>query len=278
MKTTIICPTDFSDAAINATEYAAHLAQFINADLMLINIQRITPVAAAVSLGEGIGKDTREKTLIASNKLKTATIEINKIFKVPTTYEVDITTKSLEKTIANHGSKNTIIVMGTNGADNLTQFFFGTNTYNVIKKTECPVLIVPENSSFDKYNHILYPVIDEKPDKLILEQFYEFVKYFDSELTFLQISRKDTLSSQNQFNKLKEEAGHFFKERIKLNFKRIFSENVDDAIEDYIHENPINLMVTEAHRKNLLETMFRKKPLLATLSAIAPYPIFVVHY
>lgn len=277
MKTTIICPTDFSETANNATEYAAKLAQILNAELTLVNVQRIIPEAAAVSLSEGVARNTRENSLIASNKLKEMSIEINKMFKISTTYEVDITTKSLTKTISSLGKQSAMIVMGTNGADNLTQFFFGTNTYNVIKKTECPVLIVPEDLTFGTYKNILYPIIYEKVEGTALEQFYEFVKHFDAQFTFLHISKKDTENTLNAFNRLKEEVENFFEGKLKLTFKRVFAENVDDAIDDFIQENPTDLMVMEARHRNVIENLFQKKPLLATLSAIAPYPIYVVH-
>ncbi len=277
MKTTIICPTDFSDAANNAVEYSAKLSQIIEAELTLVNVQRVTPVAAAVSMGNGIANDIRENSIIASGKLKEMSVEINRMFKIPTKYEVDITTKSLSKTISSLGKNNTIIVMGTNGADNLSQFFFGTNTYNVIEKTECPVLLVPENVSFETYTKILYPIIYENPEESALEQFYEFGKHFEAQFTFLHISKKDTDKTKNIFNTIKEDTEKYFNGKLKINFERVFSDNIDDAIDNFIIENPIDLMMIEEHHRNLLERIFLKKPLLSALSITASFPIFVVH-
>jgi|GEM_PF-1881759 len=275
--TTLICPTDFSETANNATEYAAKLAQIMHAELMLVNVQRIVPVMAAVSLGEGIGSETRENSLIASNKLKEMSIEINKMFNISTKYEVDITAKSLTKTVAALGKEKKMIVMGTNGADNMSQFFFGTNTYKVIKKTQCPVLIIPDEFPFGTIKNILYPIIDEKKDRIILDQVAEFVKYFDAQITFLFVYKKESENNLHDFNLLKEKITTFFFGKSKLNFKMVLSENIDDAIHEYETDNTIDLMITEAHERSVLENMFTKKPLLATLSAIASYPILVVH-
>jgi len=277
MEKIIICPTDFSDTANNATEYAAKLAQIINAELVLVNVQKIFAPIAAVSLNEGVGRNTRENTLLASNKLKEMSREINKIFNISATYEVDISTRSLAKTISSFENKNSMIVMGTNGADDLTQFFWGTNTYNVIKQTKCPVLIIPEDFPFGSYKNILYPISEDKINRLALNQFNDFIKYFDAQLTFLYVSRENTESSAKTFDTLKEDVEIFFGEKFKLNFERIFSENVDDAIDDYIVDNTTDLLVMEMHPRSLLEKIFKKKPILATLSAIASYPVFVVH-
>jgi len=36
-----------------------------------------------------------------------------------------------------------LIVMGTNGTDQISDYFLGTTASNVIKSANCPVLVVP---------------------------------------------------------------------------------------------------------------------------------------
>lgn len=276
MKTTIICPIDFTDSANNASEYAAMLAQVINAELMLFNVQQIH-FETAVSLGEGIASGTRNNSLKASNKLKQMSVEINKVYNVPTTYEVDITTKSLSKTIASAVTQNTMIVMGTNGPDNLKQFFWGTNTYKASKESECPLLIVPEDLSFEKYKNIFYPIIVDNVDRGALEQFYEFAKFFDAQITFLYLTEEDTEKSKKAFSEIKEEIKYSLDGKLKYTVNIAFTDNIDDTLDDFIFENQTDLVVMEERHRNILERLFLKKPLLATISALASYPVFVVH-
>lgn len=276
MKTTIICPIDFTDSDHNASKYAAMLAQVINAELILFNVQQIH-FETAVSLGEGIGSRQRESSLWASNKLKQMSVEINKLYNIPTTYEVDITTKSLSKTIASAVTQNSMIVMGTNGPDNLKQFFFGTNTYNTSTESECPLLIVPEDLSFEKYKNILFPIIYDKIDRIALEQFYEFAIFFDAQITFLYLTQENTDDSTKIFIGIKKEIETFLNGKLKHIVNIIFTDNIDDTLDDYILEKKIDLLVMEEGHRNILEKVFRKKSLLASISAIAPCPILVVH-
>lgn len=273
----IICPTDFSDAANNAAEYAAKLAQVLNAELLLVNVERILPVADVVSLGSGIDSNARENALLASGRLKEMSSEINKAFKISTNYEVDITARSLAKALSSLGKKNTMIVMGTNGADNLSQFYFGTNTYNVIKKAECPVLLVPENYSYGTYKNILYAFPYEEKGRHALNQLHEFLKNFNTQITFLHVSKKDSEISRDVFRAVKEEVEQYFDGNHNLEFKRIFSDDVSDAIDDFIQEHPADLLVMAARHKNVIESIFKKRSLLAKLSVIASYPILVFH-
>lgn len=276
MKTTIICPIDFTDSANNASEYAAMLAQVINAELMLINVQQIH-FETAVSLGEGIGSKQRENSLWASNKLKQMSVDINKVYKISTTYEVDITTKSLSETIASAAKHNKMIVMGTNGPDNLKQFFGGTNTYKTSRESECPLLIVPEDLSFEKYKNILFPIIYGKIDRHALDQFYEFTRFFDAKITFLYITEENTNKTIKQFSEIKVEIETFLNGKLNYTVNITLTDNIDDTIDNFILENQTDLLVMEEQHRNIFERFFQKKPILATLSAIAPYPILVVH-
>jgi nucleotide-binding universal stress UspA family protein len=273
----IICPTDFSDAANNALEYAAKLAQVYGAELQLVNVERLVPVADAVGLTPVVGKSTKENVLFASARLREMSIEANRTFKISTNYEVALTAKSLAKTLSSMGKRNTMIVMGTNGADDLSQFFFGTNTYNVIKKAECPVLLVPENYSYGTYKNILYAFTYEEKGKLALAQLHEFTKSFDAGITFLHVSKSETEISQDVFSAVKEEVEEYFDAKKPLEFKRIFSSDAANAIDDFIHQQPTDLLVMAARHRNVIESIFRKRPLLKTLSIISRYPILIFH-
>ncbi|MGP8217406.1 MAG: universal stress protein [Bacteroidia bacterium] len=272
----IICPVNFSDASVNATEYAAKLAQVFNVPLVLVNVEKIAPVTAAVSLGEGIGANIRENSLLASKRLSESAVQINKMFKISVDYEVDITTKSLAKTIASLGSESTMIVMGTNGADDMMQFFFGTNTYNVIKKSECPVLLVPENFTYKTYENILFAIPYREKSPNALEPFYEFADKFTAHITILHISEKDSDISRDVFNKDKNELEAIFNGKHKLTFKRAFSADIADAIEGYISTNSTDLLVMPSHHRNPAEILFRQKA-VKTLSDFPLCPMLVVH-
>ncbi len=277
MKTKIICPVDFSDAANNAIEYAAKLAKVIDADITLVNVLQVAPIMALSGISDKADSDVKKNTLAISNSLKLISDETHGAYNIPVDYEVEVTTKSLAKTLSSHSEKNTMIIMGTNGADDMSQFFFGTHTYDVIKKVECPVLLVPENSIFNGYNHVLYPLLYKEKDKLALFQFYEFIKTFKTRITFLQVSKKDTVASREVFNAEKEEVEELFKERPDLYFERVFSEDIDEDIDDYAFENSIDLLVIAAHHRNILESIFGKRSILSGLTAIAPCPILVFH-
>jgi nucleotide-binding universal stress UspA family protein len=271
----IICPTDFSKAATNAAEYAAQLAQIFDAKLFLLNVQRVIPEAAAVSMGEGIGAEARKNATQISNQLKQFSREIKNKFGIVTDYEVDITTKSLSNFLSTiPDEKDNVIVMGTNGFDTLWQFYFGSNTYNVIRKAGCPVLLVPENKKFRMYKNILYLVSSEDKEAKILISFLDFIKSFEVQVTYLFVQNENKKPENHDFlNFIKENVAKREYIQQKFNFKTIISDDEANAIENFAENNAIDLVVLKNQHRNLLENIFKKKAIIRELSMFANQPL-----
>lgn len=272
----IVCPTDFSDAALNATEYAAKLAQLFGAELLFVNVQRIIPVDAAVSLREGIGSDVLESSRDAVVMLKEMSVEANKMFKISADYEVDVTSKSMEKILSSLGDDNTMIVMGTNGVDDLYQYFFGTNTYHVIKKSNCPVLVIPENVSFGSIKKIVFAWDYELKNKFSFSMLKDFMNSFNPKFIFLHISKHRTEVSNEVFKALRDEIETVLGEDNNAEFEQIFSDNIPESINEYMIKSKANLLSITYYNRGLIRNIFHGK-VTKELSERVEYPILVLH-
>jgi nucleotide-binding universal stress UspA family protein len=272
----LICPTDFSKAATNATEYAAKLAQVFGATLLFVNVQRITPVAATVSMGDGIGANVRENSRLIVHRLKELSAEVNKMYKISTDYEVDITTKSLAKILASMESENAMIVMGTNGADDTYQFFFGTNTYQVIKNAKCAVLMVPENVAYESIEKIVFAWDYDSKSKFSFSLPAELMKPFDPELIFLHIDKQNTDINLNLFSAFQIQVKAVLGEKYDINFKQIISDDVPDAINKYMIKSKADLLAITYYYRGTIRDLFHGTVAKA-LTQTADYPIFILH-
>lgn len=266
----IICPVDFSDASINATEHASQLAKVFNAELLLINVEKkVAPLALA---GQGPESNIREN----SRRLKEMGDLANKTFNISVRHEVTITSRSLEHSLASMGNENTLIVMGTNGVDTLSQFYLGTNTYNVVKKAHCPVLLIPEGAPYSSYKNIVYALVYNEKGKLALAEFREFAKAFNARVTFMHVSEKDTDISREVFSVVKREVDACFGDK-ENTFVRVFSDEPSVAITEFMANAPGDLLVVAARHRNVIESIFKKRPLLSVLSEAPPCPILVLY-
>ncbi|HEY0031282.1 MAG TPA: universal stress protein [Bacteroidia bacterium] len=268
----IVCPTDFSQAANNATEYAAKLAQLFGAEVLFINVQRVSPMTAAVSLGESPTAQVRENSRIAVQLLKDLSVEANKMFKISADYEVDITTKSLEK-ILSEFEGNVLIVMGTNGIDDTYQYLFGTNTYQVVQKANCPVMIIPENVTYGDISKVVF-AWKVYNSKFAYPALYDFLDAFHPKFVFLHINKDRTKSAEDVFRILRDVT--IFGEKAETDYIEVYSDDVPESINRYMIQSQSDLLVLSYQNKGALERIFRTS-IIKDMSATAVYPILVLH-
>lgn len=272
----IICPTDFSETATNAIHYAAKLAQVFGAELKLINVQRIHPVSAVVSMREGIDPGSAENSHLAAERLKDVCTEINKMFKISTDYEVDITATSIQKVISASGVENTIIVMGTNGIDDTFQYFFGTNTNNVIKKSKCPVFIIPESASYKSIKKIVF-AWDYSPDAFPSFTFLnELMATFNPEFTFLHISKHLSDISEDVFKALRSEVKPLLGQSVNVQFEQIYSEDITSGLDQYMTHANADLLTLFFYDRGEIPNLFHGTITKRIVNS-AKYPVLVLH-
>ncbi|HBY66519.1 MAG TPA: universal stress protein, partial [Flavobacteriaceae bacterium] len=73
-----------------------------------------------------------------------------------------------------------LIIMGTNGATGAKEVLFGSNTLNVIRNVDCPVLAIPENFSFEKMKYSLFSLHHGSVvNKEKLEPFFNLIEKHD---------------------------------------------------------------------------------------------------
>jgi nucleotide-binding universal stress UspA family protein len=80
----------------------------------------------------------------------------SKFIKVPSSHLVKAGDPIEEIIDAAQKSKSQLIIMGTHGASGLKRILFGSNTSDVISKSNIPVLAVPQRYRFKKIKTIVY--------------------------------------------------------------------------------------------------------------------------
>jgi len=271
MITKIICPTDCSSVANNAIEYAAKLAQIFNVELQLLNIQDLATVELART-GEYLSDDIMSTPEVLNNTCG----EINKIFSIPCSYVTETNTDSLQEAITKKAGGSNLIVIGTNGVDDLHQYFFGTNTFNVIKKANCPVLLVPENAKYAKVKKIIFAWDYNSQNKLSLSQLGEFISVFHPKTVLLHISKQKTEIGQDVFRALKNEILSHLKKQTDIEFERVYSDDISSSINDYMNKSKSDMLAITFYDRGIIRNLFHNV-VMKKLSETAEFPILVLH-
>lgn len=149
---TILVPTDFSNNANNALKYANDFAKAINNKIVLLH--SYLPLVGKYNMISGmVAEDIAIQKKSSEKKLEKVS---SKYVKVPSSHLVKIGDPIDEIIDAAQKSKSQLIIMGTHGASGLKRILFGSNTSDVISKSNIPVLAIPQRYRFKKINTIVY--------------------------------------------------------------------------------------------------------------------------
>jgi nucleotide-binding universal stress UspA family protein len=151
---TIIVPTDFSDTARNAVDYALKMANDMhNVRVVLYNAYSKSSIGVDGTPLSIDPNTNRQITLMALQNLRNE-------FPVRSGLTVDILAEEgdLTPNLARMATDKSadLAIMGINGANKIEQVLIGSSTLSVVNKASIPVLIVPPDAVYKKIRKVLF--------------------------------------------------------------------------------------------------------------------------
>ncbi|NND15336.1 MAG: universal stress protein [Eudoraea sp.] len=256
----IVIPTDFSTNAMNALSYAAQLFKYQKCDFYLLH-------AFADEVYDLKGKATRSeldetKEVVYQRTKKALKAEISKIRddspNPKHTYEPVASFGTLTDEIndlVNQFSLD-LVIMGTRGETNDRTITFGSNTLQVLKYVQCPVLAIPEGYKFHAPRQLLFPSNYQVPYKRReLKLLCELSGSYRAKIHMLYIDPTEKLSLRQEDNL------RFLKENLikaQLSCETAQEKDKTIAITKYIVHNDIDMLVMVNTRHSHFEDMIHK--------------------
>ncbi|MEO1052637.1 MAG: universal stress protein [Bacteroidota bacterium] len=157
---TILVPTDFSEQAQFALDFATQIAKKNDTKIFLFHVLEIPVGTFAEPLTVNVGGsfDADFVKEMTDNAKK----EINKLAEQFAGEGVDIETYvdlgSPYEGISHLVSEKQadLIVMGSKGASGLSEIFIGSNAEKVVRRSECPVIVVKQKTDTTKIKNIVF--------------------------------------------------------------------------------------------------------------------------
>lgn len=250
---TILIPTDFSENAQNAINYAISMFNGENPDYILLNAYRIIPVGAEEYLTdmadfEGLSKQGLEQSVRTIKKNfshKRVNIEI--VSKMG--YPVEVMDKIVKR-------KNVdMVVMGTRGASGLREVLIGSNTADAIKTLTCPVLAVPGGSAFRPPKNIAFAADFKNFEReILLDPMLEIAEKFKAEILIVHVEHKGV--PVNVDEALQGLRLHDYFNNIPHLFREVEDSDPAEGIENFIKTHTVDLLVSVARRHSFWEKLF----------------------
>ncbi|MBO0323693.1 universal stress protein [Muricauda sp. CAU 1633] len=275
----IILPTDFSENAFNAIEYAAILFKDITCIFYLLHAYTPPIYRVDYALGSpgqlGLPDDHKYN---AENTLEIIRKRIKAKYDNPIhEYVTHAAFNTLEDEVKTMVNKENIdlVIMGTQGATGAREILFGSNTVHVLNKAVVPILAIPSDYGFNPPKRILFPTDYEvNYSKTDLDFLLKLSKSWGSKLHVMHVSPPDGLTSLQKKNKTSLE------KLVQENDHQIYDlpdQELIEAINLFQEELPVDMLVMVKNKHSFLERLF-VEPVIRNIGLHSKIPFLVLPY
>lgn len=254
---TILIPTDFSENSLNAIKYAVEIYKSKPAKIYILHAYADEVYTAMndsteeefPNICEQARLDSEKSLLKFKNQMEAFSKNPEHDFESISDFGqlVDSVNELVNR-------KNIdLVVMGTKGETEDKDISFGSNTLQVIKYVNCPVLAVPSDYADAKPQNILFPTDYMLPYKSReLELVSDIAKEFNAEIHLLHVSKFPNLSLRKKNNK------QFLKDSFSDNEVTTHvnsSKDITSGINAFFKENKVDMLVMVNTRHSYLENV-----------------------
>lgn len=261
----ILFPTDFSDNANLAKDYATHLAQKTNGKIHVLHAYELPYADRSLSFS------LLDKMKEFANE-NMAEFEANfkdSAFEFETHVQLGNPIRLIEEFIKKR--EVDIVVMGTKGASGVEEFLIGSNAASIIHNVNVPVLVIPpkaENKNLDTI--VLATDLDLKNKRQPLERLANLAKVYGSKVEILHLQKEHGASGDSRA--LVEEV----LKDIPHTYTIAGGGNVESAILEHCELKNANAIAAITKKYGFFERLFHSS-LTSKLAYHSSIPLVALH-
>lgn len=252
----ILVPCDFSDTAIQAYDFAMNLATKANAEVIVLKVfdlpflYETTFGATPQYFDTGVLKDIESEAVINFEKMKA---RHSRKEMVSFTTLRGAVTFTINQFADEH--KIDLIVMGTQGATGLKEYWIGSNTEKVVRYAKVPVLAIRKSFDVTRIRNIVFPTTLQLDQKDLIMHIKELQRFFSAKLHLLMVNTPgNMMRSTDEMDLMEEFARHYALSDYTLNTRNDFSEQ--DGIINFAHEIKADMIAMGTHGRRGLAHLF----------------------
>lgn len=266
---TILIPTDFSENARKAVQFAINNFNSNETTFVLLHSYKLSHYGAVVSVDlDDILKDDRVKAM-----------EEEKQWVLDSFPDVQLKTATYQGMVVDIVSRYTasndvdLIVMGTKGATGAAEVLLGSNAANVVKSVKDPLILVPESVISKPVKEVLFATdLKETQAFETIQPLRTLLKKIEGRLEIVHIASKD--DKQDVMSKEELKLDTVF-EDIDHKFNFLENQDIESGIIEFSVQINADMIAVVARNYGLLERIFHKS-ITRKLSMHTTLPLLVL--
>ncbi len=281
MRKNILIPTDFSKNAWNALNYALELYKEEKCTFFLLNAYQIFHLTTDTLLSPDPGNPDYEKAKSQSAeglkeiKQKILVEKDNPLhrFQEISTYNTVI--DAIRDTAKSKDVE--MIIMGTKGENNPAHKIYGSTAVDVMEKVrKCPVLIIPENSTYvtgSKKEIVFATNYQTFYKRRELRELVNTAQLYKAAIRVLHIQHTQKLTAEQEVNQgmledILEDTEH--------SFHSLVHKDIAEGINSFIASRGSHMLAILNKKHNFFYNLFLQ-PLVKEIGHDSLVPILVLH-
>ena len=271
---TLLIPTDFSPVADNALKYAMEMAVAYKLDISLLHVVLLSTPSVAnvvyIDVATDFQKEAEEQMALKVKALQELYPTLNFNYKVETGLFLDSLQRYCDEVLP------VAIVMGITGEGSTLDKMIGSNTILAMRSVTCPLIVVPKNGEFKSVGKICFACdLKNVANSTPLLAIKAFAKLFDAQVHILNIDFQNRHFSANTPDEL--EVLNLMFDSIDTKFHFIENENIQDAMNDFIEREKMDMLIMLPKKHSFFESLFKKSQTKEMLYQ-SHIPILALHH
>lgn len=271
---TLLLATDFSKPANNAAEYAAHLARFLNARLVLIHAFSLPLGGYDMTAPLETIHELRAKALEKLGLIRDHLVGKSYDFGVETYAELGATSTVIDD-VANKLSADLVIMGMTGEAGVLKKHLIGSNALHAARNMSRPVLIIPEDVEYRPIHTVSLAVqMQGIEEETIVYSARDIAGIFNADLEIVTVGKQDKEGVWTA-----PESYSFVERRLKgIRHKQVHlpEDNVALALEYYFKFHQTDLVIVNPKHHTAFQKLFAGS-ITKHLAFHSRVPLLVIH-
>ncbi|WP_340073705.1 universal stress protein [Leptobacterium sp. I13] len=275
----ILIPTDFSENAWNALQYALDLYKDETCNFFILNaysppiVSPTNPITSASTTK--VLLDVAKKS--AEEGLAAVMARINESYssskhQFETIASYDFLVSAVKETVKE--KEIDMVVMGTKGASGLKEVIMGSNTAGVIGHIECPLLAIPEEAVFKPLKELAFATdYAYYHERFELAELLELAQKYNASICVLHaLEHKDGLSKEQEL--VRQHLDELM-EPIQHSFHTLTRVSLETATRTFTQSRDIDMLCMVTKHHSFLTRLFGK-PRVEEISFHTKIPLLVL--
>lgn len=248
---TIIVPTDFSETAENALNYAIELAKLMEARIILLHVCESPKSKNGKRYPKGSDKEVKNHKVL--QLLEQHIKKTEPLIKFELCVQSKLIVKNIVEISAEKGAE--LVVFGISETGDFEESIVGSNTSKAISNLVTPVLMVPSKAKFKFPTKVVFAAdyLELKNNKP-LSALSNFISFFNSKLFIVNVKGKDEKTSSKNiaaFINVRKEL-----RKVNHSIHHNINENVIDGINEFAKEIDAEIVAMIPHKHNFFYRLF----------------------